>query len=104
MALCTYVAVFVVKHLRYRLTDSLELSDSATKPSDRGSSGDSSSRLLKLILSVVFQDSGILLAVSVKIQFNYFHPSPVHAFLYGLSSGLLSHTSVTVFMKESMHF
>lgn len=65
-----YVAIFVVKHLGYRLTNSLGLSDSPTETSDCGSRGDSSPHLLKLIFSVVFQDSGILLVVSIKIHLN----------------------------------
>lgn len=49
------------------MTNSLRLSDSPTKWNDCGSTGDGSPHLL--ILSVVFQDAGILL-VSFKTHLN----------------------------------
>lgn len=72
------VAIFVWKHLRYHLTNSLGLRDSSTKWNDCGSTADSSPHLLDLKLSVVYQDDGILL-VSIKIHLSelewFFRPA-----------------------------
>lgn len=71
------VAVFVMKHLRYQLTDSPGFSDDPSKPRNCGSLGDGSPHVM-LILSVSFLEFCVLV-LSRRISINLYPVHVLHA-------------------------